>query len=67
MVFTRSTMTLELSTSIGIDPETFESKVWGFILYIYVFYGILIVFDYLFICCDRFREPMIDLQAPYMI
>ena len=42
MVFTRSIMTLELSTSIRIDPGTFRSKVCDFILQIYVFYGIYI-------------------------
>ena len=67
MVFTRSIMTLELSTSIRIDIGTFKSKVCGFILYIYVFYGILIVFECLFIRYDRFRELRIDLHAPYTI
>ena len=60
-------MTLELSTLIGIDPRTSGSKVCDFILYIYVFYINHIVFKYLFICCDRFREPRIDFQAPYAI
>ena len=63
----RSIMTLELSTSIKIDLGTSRSKVCGFILYIYVFYGIYIVFEYLFIRCDRFREYKIDLHAPYTI
>ena len=67
MVFTRSIMTLDLSTSIGIDPGIFRSKVCGFILYIYVFYCIHIVFECLFIRCYRFREPMIALHVPYMI
>ena len=60
-------MTLKLSTSIVIDLGTCRSKVCGFILYIYVFYGIYIVFQYLFIRCDRFRESMIDFHAPYII
>ena len=67
MVFTRSSMTLELSTSIGIYSGTFRTKVCDLILYIYVFYGIHIVFEYLFIHCDRFKEPRMDLHAPYMI
>ena len=67
MVFTGSTTTLRLSTSIGIDPRTFKSKVCDFIIKIYVFYGILIIFEYLFIHCDRFRETKIDLHVPYMI
>ena len=67
MEFTRSIMTLELSISIGIDLRTSKSKVYGYILQIYVFYGIHIVFEYLFIHCNKFKEPMIDLHAPYMI
>ena len=67
MVFMRSIMTLELSTSIEIDPGTSGSKVCDFILQIYVFYGIYTIFEYLFIHCDKFREPMIDLHASYMI
>ena len=45
MVFTRSITTLKLSTSIGIDLGTYRSKVCDFILYIYSFYGILIIFN----------------------
>ena len=67
MVFMRFTVTLELSTSIGIDPRTFISKACGSIIQIYAFYGILIVFEYLFIYCNRFREHRIDFHAPYMI
>ena len=67
MVFMRSFMTLELSTLTEIDPGTSGSKVCDFILYIYIFYGIHIVFEYLFIHCDRFREPKIGLHAPYTI
>ena len=67
MVFMRSIMTLELSTSIRIDPGTSGLKVYDFILQIYVFYGIYIVFEYMFIHYDRFRESMINLHAPYMI
>ena len=67
MVFMRSIMTLELSTSIGIDPQTSKSKVCGFILQIYVFYGIHIVFEYLFVRYDRFKEARIDLHASYTI
>ena len=67
MVFTRSFITLELSTSIGIDLGTSRSKVCDFILYIYVVYGIRIIFKYLFIHCDRFRESMIYMHVPYTI
>ena len=67
MVFTRSIMTLKLSTSIGIDPRKFESKVYNFILQIYDFYGIVIGFEYLVFYCDKFREPMIDFHASYEI
>ena len=27
----------------------------------------ILFFEYMFICCNRFREPMIDLHAPYTI
>ena len=63
----KSIMTLELSTLIGIDLGTSKSKVCDFILYIYVFYVIHIVFEYMFIYCDKFRELRIDLHASYMI
>ena len=66
MVFMRSITTLELFTSIGIDSRTSRLNVYDSILYIYVFYGIYIIFEYLFIHRDRFREPMIDLHAPYV-
>ena len=65
MVFMRPFMTLELSTSIEIDLGISGSKVCGFILHVYVFYDIHIVIEYKLIRCDRFREPMIDLHAPY--
>ena len=63
MVFMRSTMTLELSWNRY--RNIWIKGMW--ILDIYVFYGIFIVFKYLFIHCDRFREPMIDFYAPYKI
>ena len=31
------------------------------------FWGINIAFEYLVFCCDRFREPRIDLHVPYKI
>ena len=60
-------LTLKLSTLIEIDLETSESKVCACILYIYFFYGFHIVFEYLLIHYDRFREPMIDFHSPYTI
>ena len=66
MVFMRSTTTLELSTSIRIDPRTFGSKVWFYSLDLcFLWYSYC--FQCLFILCDRFKEPRIDLHAPYTI
>ena len=67
MVFMRPFMTLELSTLIEIDLGISGSKVCGFILHVYVFYDIHIVIEYMFIHCNRFREPRIYLHAPYTI
>ena len=45
MGFMKFIMTLEYSTLIGINLVTFKLKVCNIILYIYVFYGINIVFS----------------------
>ena len=45
----------------------FRSKVCDFILYIYAFDDIFIVFEYLFIHCNIFRDPRIELHIPYEI
>ena len=60
-------MTLEISTSITINPRISGSKVCGFILQFYDFCGIHVILDELFIYFDRFGGPRIDLHVPYVI
>ena len=60
----RCTTTLEYCTSTGIDSGIFRFQVYDIFLYIYVFYGILIIFEYQVFCYNRFRESRIDFHAP---
>ena len=60
-------MTLELYTSIGIDLRTSRVRYEQFFSRSIFSMVLILVFEFLFIRCNRFREPMIDLHAPYTI